>query len=352
MKRALFLADAGPAAGLGHLQRCLSLAGGMRGRGIRTAFLAGADPSVQSRVAGQGHEAVAIDAGADGASQAERAAAVCAQGGFDAAVVDSYRVGARDLERLRQAGPMLISIDDLAREALPSHIVINGGAHASRLEYRSSSGDTRFLLGPDYAMLRPEFSGPRPRPQAATVRNILVTLGGGDAFNLMPRILELLGRLPGAFSITAILGPFFTRQKDLEAPARASRRPVRLVQAPESVAGLMSEADLAVSAGGQTLYELAATGCPAIAISVAENQDVPLAALEDAGCVRVAGRMADGDVLMRLQGLLRALIGDAESRFAMSMAGQRLVDGNGVARVLEALWQGSAAAAARNGATP
>jgi spore coat polysaccharide biosynthesis predicted glycosyltransferase SpsG len=168
----------------------------------------------------------------------------------------------------------------------------------------------------------------------------------------MPRILELLGRLPGAFSITAILGPFFTRQKDLEAPARASRRPVRLVQAPESVAGLMSEADLAVSAGGQTLYELAATGCPAIAISVAENQDVPLAALEDAGCVRVAGRMADGDVLMRLQGLLRALIGDAESRFAMSMAGQRLVDGNGVARVLEALWQGSAAAAARNGATP
>ena len=50
--------------------------------------------------------------------------------------------------------------------------------------------------------------------------------------------------------------------------------------APEDMRAIMATADLAVTAGGQTTYELAASGVPAVALCIAENQRPNLAALQ------------------------------------------------------------------------
>jgi len=34
-------------------------------------------------------------------------------------------------------------------------------------------------------------------------------MGGSDPYNIMPKIIDLLDTLPGTFSVTAIIGPFF-----------------------------------------------------------------------------------------------------------------------------------------------
>lgn len=92
-------------------------------------------------------------------------------------------------------------------------------------------------------------------------------------------------------------------------------------------------ADLAVTGAGQTLYELARVGCPAVAVCVASNQEGQLAHLVKAGCARSGGSAGQPEDLPELRQALLAVLPDGEARLAMSEAGPRLVDGQGALRV-------------------
>lgn len=218
----------------------------------------------------------------------------------------------------------------------PCQFVANSGGR-SRLPYRSSSGDARFLLSLQYALLRPEFWGVPPRTVCDTVQNILVTVGGADPHNLMPRLLDLLDELPSDFTVTIIVGPFFENRAEVERATKGCRRLVRLVYAPSSMRDLMLEADLAISASGQTLYELAATGTPTVALQVAENQAGSLQALAAEGVVRVAGCVGEDRLLANIRATVRELLGSRDTRAEMSTAGWRLVDGWGAVRLADSI---------------
>lgn len=179
-------------------------------------FLTNGDPTVQDRVASFGFEANTLNGEKPGGIRdLKHTLNMAARYRCDAVVVDSYHVDANYLERLRAAGLFVMAVDDLARYPFPCQLVVNGGAHTQQLPYRSSSADTRFLLGPEYALLRPEFWDVPPRTVRETVQNVLVTLGGADLYNLMPEFVDLLDDLPGDFTVTAIVGPFF----EIEQPA-------------------------------------------------------------------------------------------------------------------------------------
>ena len=166
---------------------------------------------------------------------------------------------------------------------------------------------------------------------------VLVTAGGSDPQGLLPEVLAVLGLLPGEFAVTAVVGPFVEDRGGIERAVHASRRSVQLAHAPASLAGLMQEADLAVSGGGQTLYELAAMGVPTVAVEVAGNQAPSLAALAAQGVVHCAGRATDPDLRGALAQAVAELLEDHHRREAMSAAGRRLVDGRGAQRVANAV---------------
>ncbi len=335
--RMLFRVDAGPGIGLGHLSRCLALATALDCLGVVPVFLTDGHRDVLRRVTAHGFEAEALDGvelGSEGDLRLTLARA--ARHGCTAVVVDSYSAGEDYLESLATAGGLVVAIDDFAGHRFPCHLVVNGGAYAEHLDYEASRDGARFLLGPRYALLRHEFWDVPVRPAPGAVRNVLVTLGGGDPLNLLPRFLVLVDELPGDFAMTAVVGPFY-ESEEVEQAARVARRPVRLVRAPDTMRDLMLEADLAVSAAGQTLYELAATGTPAVAMQAFENQAGNLLALAERGCVLVAGRAEDPGVLLAVREMVTALVGDREARAAMSAAGRRLVDGQGAKRVAEEL---------------
>jgi UDP-2,4-diacetamido-2,4,6-trideoxy-beta-L-altropyranose hydrolase len=214
MSRVLFRVDVGSAIGLGHLARSLALAAAGRDAGMQCVFLAVGSVigyrTALKLVTDSGFEVKIFEQVAlGGREDLERTLDQAARHSSDAVVVDSYHVDGQFFERLRAAGLFVIANDDLALHPFPCQLVVNGGAHACELPYRSSSGDTRFLLGPEYALLRPEFRDLPRRAVCAVARNILVTLGGADPRNLMPRLLGLLAELPGDFEVAAIIGPFF-----------------------------------------------------------------------------------------------------------------------------------------------
>ena len=336
MTRVLVRVEAGSRVGLGHLQRCLALASAIRGQGIECAFLAADEPAVQGRIRGSGFTAIPLKDVEPGSEDDLTAALeIAAQERCSGVVVDSYRIDERYLSELRAARLVVTVIDDTARFPIGCHLVVNGGVEAESVANRPSASDTRFLLGPRYAMLGEGFWNvePEPRKVADEVKEVLVMMGGADGCNLTPAVLGALDSLRGDFSVTAVIGPFFENGAEVEAIASRCHRRVRLVRIPGSVQSLMLKADLAISAAGQTLYELAATGTPAVAAQVAENQADNLRGFSRHGVISpisFGGREQFQRVLAQV---LSPLLTCPHRRQQMSQAGQRLVDGLGAKRV-------------------
>jgi spore coat polysaccharide biosynthesis predicted glycosyltransferase SpsG len=334
-RRVLFVADAFPAAGLGHVVRSTALAAALGRVGVSSVFLVNPHPSVLEKL-GRAGSALADEAHDwDGQIHPDVLARVARQSGCSVVVVDSYRADDHAFATLRAAGLFVVAIDDLAREPCSCHLVVNGGAHAPALRYRSSSGDTLFLLGSEYALIRQELWEPPVRQCRARVQRVLVTLGGGASTDLVGDVLGRLDRVSDEFDVTVIQGPFSgSWPGPASAPCSPAKRNIRIVTDPPAVLDLMRDADIAVCGGGQTLYELAALGTPAVVLQLAANQADSLRAVVASG----AARLADADsALASVEQIVHELCEYADRRAAMSEAGQRLVDGRGAIRVARAL---------------
>lgn len=315
--KAVFRPDSGAGSGLGHVQRCLALAAALAERSVECSFAVPELESVRERIERAGFAAVELETG------------LPAEPG-ELLVVDSYHVDAVYLRDLRDARLAVVLIDDHAAFPVSCALCVNTGANAESLPYRSESPDSRFLLGPRYALLPPELWDAAPRPPAKRVANVLLTLGGSDPHDLAPRLLAALDALDDDFSLTVAVGPYFSSRKQLTG---RHERDVTLLDAPASLVEPMRAADLAVSAAGQTLYALARLGVPTVALELADNQRGGLAALEHAGAVRVAGRAGEPGLPEAVAAAVSELVADDAARHELARAAGSLLDGQGARRV-------------------
>jgi UDP-2,4-diacetamido-2,4,6-trideoxy-beta-L-altropyranose hydrolase len=294
----VFRPDAGPSVGLGHLRRCVSLALALRNDGADCVF-----DIVEGReiAAAAGFEVGRVD-------------------DPTAIVIDSYRATESDFSG------KVIAIDDLADRVLAVDLVINPAIGAERLDYRAAKSTA---LGIEYALLRPEFADKPNRVYAPVARHVLITLGGADLYGLTPRFVESVAASFEELSV--VIGPFFGRQLATEEVARKYPS-VTLYHNPSEMRALLLRADLALSGGGQSVFELAATATPAVVIEVAPNQRRHVQGFADAGAIDLVGSAEDADIVDKATAALRSLANDRERRRRLGMTGRKLVDGLGAVR--------------------
>jgi UDP-2,4-diacetamido-2,4,6-trideoxy-beta-L-altropyranose hydrolase len=96
------------------------------------------------------------------------------------------------------------------------------------------------------------------------------------------------------------------------------------------MAALMAAADLAIGAGGSSLWERCCLGLPSLTLVLADNQQDAAAALAARGASEV---VEEGDLAARLA----ALVADPERLARMSEAAAALCDGQGAGRAAERL---------------
>jgi UDP-N-acetylglucosamine:LPS N-acetylglucosamine transferase len=114
---------------------------------------------------------------------------------------------------------------------------------------------------------------------------------------------------------------------------------VRLAGGFDSQDGLASElaaADVAVLAGGVTLYEACALGVPVIAVALNPHQHTVIRAMDRLGAALDGGRATDA-VNSGFSRKIERLLTDAALRRRLSATARRLVDGQGAFRVAERL---------------
>jgi spore coat polysaccharide biosynthesis predicted glycosyltransferase SpsG len=237
---------------------------------------------------------------------------------------------------VREAGLFACAIDDNSCDDVRAHVVINGDAHAKEQRYRAVNANATFLLGPEYALVAPGFTDGIDPPRVPP-RSALLALGGSDPYRLMPALIHGVAALSGSLTWEIVIGPFAARD-EATATALASVGDGATVQhGPASLRDSIARSDVALTAAGQTLYEMAALGRPAVAIAVAGNQEPQLEAFVRQGAVVSAGRAQDGDAAARAVTLVAELAADAARLAAMSEAGRRFIDGRGASRAIDAV---------------
>lgn len=320
MKRVVLRADAG-AAGAGHVMRGLGLAQALVEQGATPGLLTTtpADPSVDAwRAEGLAVSAIAAEPGSGDDLAASTAAARLA----DVVVLDGYIFTPAWRAALQAVGPLAV-FDDLGRGG-PADLAINPNPGGEALRYE---GARAVAAGVSYAPLRRDVREARVRAEgrvdAAATPLAIVTFGGHDADNLALVALRALagGRLRAR--------AFCTGGDSALAEARAfaaSHPGLEAVPAGDLPAAL-SEADLALCAGGVTPLEACAIGVCAVVVVLAENQHPGARALEAAGGCLLAADVPAGAAL------LESLAGDAAARQAMRSRQKALVDGRGAERL-------------------
>jgi UDP-2,4-diacetamido-2,4,6-trideoxy-beta-L-altropyranose hydrolase len=263
-------------------------------------------------------------------------------------VLDGYEFDFEYQRAVRTGGGRLLVIDDTVRLArYDADILLNQNLGAAQLKYNCNS-DALVLLGPEYALLRREFTFWRSRLHTVpeTARKILVTLGGSDPDNVTLKVIQALRRLEIArLEIRVVAGPANPHIDELSDAAVAFPGRLELLNAVADMAPLMAWADLAVTGAGSTCWELACLGLPAVSLVMAENQRGIAEELGAAGVVFNLGWHEDVTA-ERIANAVDGLLFSSFRRLRMSQKGRALVDGKGAERVASVLLQRSSIRAA------
>ena len=132
------------------------------------------------------------------------------------------------------------------------------------------------MLFRSYALVRPEFAALRDDSLAhRSFRSgngpILVSLGLTDLFGLTAKVVESLLALALPNPIWAVVGAAAPSLNQLQALAAHNPQISVLIES-RDMAALMSQADLAIGAGGSSTWERACLGLPSLTLILADNQ--------------------------------------------------------------------------------
>jgi UDP-2,4-diacetamido-2,4,6-trideoxy-beta-L-altropyranose hydrolase len=324
--------------GLGHLMRQLALGQAwLDTAGPVLGLLGEAPDSIERRYTDAGLAVQRIDR-KDGA---ETLARVLGDDPTARAAIDLPTVDQSDLDRLGGAAARTLLVDDMASlDRYPVALVLNQNAHADRSAY-PPDGETRFLLGLRYVLLRREFRRPvPPRRVPDRARHVLITFGGADPTRMTSRTVMAVCGLPPAsrrdLELRVVVGAANEDISRIREAAQSADIPVSVEQAVDDMVTPMAWSDLTVTSGGTTVWELARLGCPAIVVETGPSEVDLSRGLERLG---LFDRLGPADRLgeERLRAAIDLRLGDRAWRAEMSERGSAAVDGQGATRVVDAL---------------
>lgn len=324
MNARVFIVTEGSAnKGFGHITRCTSLYQAFKEKGVLPEFIVNGDESVKELLEGLNYKIF------NWLKKSESLFNLLQT--TDTVVIDSYLADHGFYRKISEMVKVFVCIDDTERLTYPKGIVINSSAIEEDSKYFEKEGVT-YLFGSQYIPLRREFwEIPRKNIKEA-IENVLITFGGDDIRNMTPKVLRtLINNFPEIIK-NVVIGRGFRNIKEIKSVVDDRADLIYYPDAKEMKEAMLGS-DIAISAGGQTLYELARVGVPTIAIAVADNQLNNIKGLQKAGFIEYAGWWEDKKIFENILNRLK-LLRDKDARGRVSQAGKMIVDGNGARRVV------------------
>jgi UDP-2,4-diacetamido-2,4,6-trideoxy-beta-L-altropyranose hydrolase len=362
-----FRVDASLQIGAGHVMRCLTLADALKTRGARCRFISRAHPghlielilergyevnSLPTSVR-QAQEAIEIVAKLENSPQgepthatwlgstwqadAEETAAILSTCQPDWLVLDHYALDLRWEAALVPHYRKLLVIDDLADRSHCCDMLLDQNLGRQAQDYAALvDARCQLLVGPQYALLRPEFAALRGyslqrRHAQHSIRRLLISMGGVDQYNATGQVMQALKTcsLPVDCHITVVMGltaPWLQNVQELAAQMPWTTEVLVNVK---DMAQLMASSDLAIGAAGSTSWERCCLGVPTLMVVLAENQCGIASALSNAGAALAMDARKGDQFSVMLIKTVAHLVNDEAALSLLSHAALKVTNGYG-----------------------
>lgn len=332
-------ADASTRIGTGHIMRCLTFADELKIKGVNVNFICCNDTgNLIGLIKKKGYTLYDLPADVDLDLDIEICLEVLKSQPVKAdwLIVDNYSLDSRFETRMRPYAEHIMVIDDMADRSHDCDLLLDQNL-CTDIETRYDrlvSSCCRKLIGPRYALLRPEFSDFREGgiERNSSVKRILIFMGGSDPTNQTYKALKAvqLLELP-EIALDVVVGDSNPHKEEIKRVCSALPRAAFHCQV-DNMAQLMVKADLAIGASGATSWERCCLGLPTIVLILSDNQRNIAEKLEEKAAVTNLGWYKDVKEY-HIRDAIKELIDDFDKRKNMGLRGMEIVNAEGRKRV-------------------
>lgn len=320
------LTEGGKNIGLGHITRCTSIYQAFEEVGIQSQLIVNGDETVLDLLRDKNCKVF------DWLNDQKMLFATVKDA--DIVFIDSYLADYKLYENVSETVKIAVYFDDDIRIKYPKGFVLNGAVFAEQMPYPKRT-DVTYLLGAQYTSLRKEFWDVPAKSIRDNIETVMITFGGMDTYNITSQVLRLLVDTHPELLKKVIVAKGFANITEIEELKDDNTELIYYPSAAE-MREVMLESDIAISAGGQTIYELARIGVPTIGVCVAQNQLQSVEGWEKSGFLKYVGWYNDENLLKKIAEVINEFM-PYQERVRLSEIGRNYVDGKGAKRIISKL---------------
>ncbi|PAC81759.1 spore coat protein [Bacillus sp. 7788] len=220
----------------------------------------------------------------------------------------------------------LVLFEEERAEACQLADAVVNGIYGGLDEKRLQVNGTDYFYGTPYLLLDHEISRLKDTYEVRKeCKKVVISLGGSDPGGLLSKAVSALFEA-GHLHILAVTGKASRIEEQIEAAH------IQFIRHTDQLPARLAEADLAIVAGGMTLYEAVCIGVPSIVLSQVDHQAVTATRFAQKGaCHHLGiGDFVDEKDIWRAA---RRLSASYFLRRSIHLNGRSLIDGKGTERV-------------------
>ena len=320
MSNILILTEIGEKIGFGHFSRCSSIAQEL-GKEYKVLVLLNQKGNSDYQIRSSNYKVKFFDWLNEDISFLKK---------DDFVIIDSYLAEQKHFNSLKKEGIKTLVLDDYYRLSYPTDYIINPNVSADSSMYYSTSA--KIFCGAEYVILREEFRGISNVKQKENINEIVITVGGSDYRNLLPRFINKVIPLFPKFQFN-ILAASEDYKTYLDSLNKNRNTEIFGFLHAEEIKNLFVKSDIAVSASGQTLGELVITSTPFVAFAVDDDQYPTQQFYLAQNIISEKILWSDSDFIEKIEIGIRNLLNKNEREIQIKKA-RKFIDGKGVERIV------------------
>ena len=324
-----FRVDTGIGIGSGHFYRCISIADELINLGKKIVFLVKNENEILMHFGSRKIPYIILSS-----NSVEDEITECKNCLFNIRIlIIDLPFHNEVYSKLLSTESNIVIIDDQGNKEICSRMLFNGSIVKEYQNYTSKNSSTEFFLGPEFMILRKEFITMREKIRLSNkpIKKILLMFGGTDNEDLTRKILPFF--LKTNYELDIVLGLSHPHINEIKKLSQKYDN-VNVNVAIQDISSLFSKQDVVISSAGITSYELACLGIPSILIPTSPHEN-PTANELKVGGFGINYGYWDND-FSKLEDKISRL-SNYKIRKMMFLSGRKIVDGNGLFRVIKKL---------------
>ncbi|EKD27909.1 MAG: glycosyltransferase 28-like protein [uncultured bacterium] len=322
--------DGSKELGMGNIFRSLTLADELKSNGQDVSFIVKSYVDAYETIQKKDFPVFLVNANSINGSLTAQVCSIIDSYGFQMVINDIKNTDTCYMKELKSRNLIVVNFDDLGTGRNLADFLFD-----AFLISNSQNNKPGHNFGPKFMILRNEFNSKNnKRIIPRNVNVITVIMGAANTGDLLDKVLKAISLLPDRIQFNIILSKAVTNAEIYQ--LNYSKPNFTFHYHPHNISELFSKSDLVITAGGISMCEACSQGTPTLVIPQMPHEETNAKHFETLGAVETFSYNPEIS-LDNIHDKVLELINNHSKRVSLSSNGMKLIDGNGLNRILEVL---------------